>query len=173
MNDTIHVKGLSALNTYLDAFEPKLRKNIMRGALRAGVKTILPVAQQNIHSISGELAKGLKLGTRAKGTQVKAYVKATGKHRTIAHLIEYGTKAHIIVAKDGGALMFGGGFHKSVQHPGIAPYGDKSVIGPHAFARPALDQQATEAVVATGNYIANRLRVKHGLDAQDIQEGDE
>jgi hypothetical protein len=159
------VTGLSELRRLLDELPAKLERNVMRGALRAGVKTILPVAKQNIHSVSGELAEGLKIGTRARDGVVTAYVKATGPHRSIAHLVEHGTRAHFIAAKDGGALAIGAGLYESVHHPGAAP---------HPFARPATDQQAVPAAVAAGNYMKDRLATKHGIDTAHIMvEGDE
>ena len=40
--------------------------------------------------------------------------------------------------------------------------------------RPALDSQATRAVVAAGEYIKRRLATKHGLDTSGVMiEGDE
>src|ERR1035437_278908 len=114
----VHVTGLTDLQRFLDELPAKLQKNVMRGALRAGMNEIKPVAQQNVHSVSGELAKGLKVGTKSKGSIVTASLKATGPHRRVAHLVEFGTKPHTIKAKDGGALAFAGGVYKSVQHPG-------------------------------------------------------
>jgi hypothetical protein len=64
--------------------------------------------------------------------------------------------AHRIVAKAGKWLLFGGVFAKSIDHPGIQP---------RPVWRPALASQASNALVATGNYIKKRLVNKHGLDA--------
>lgn len=163
--DTTHVKGLSALNDFLQQVPVKVERNVLRGALRAGMKTVQPVAQRKIHSVSGELAKGLKIGTRARGGTVTATLKATGPHRFIAHLLEYGVRAHVIAAKGKGWLSFFGGFAKSVQHPGFQP---------KAFMRPALDEQSTAAVVASAEYMKKRLATKEGLDTSHIMiEGDE
>lgn len=160
------VKGLSELQKFLDTLTPKLEANIMRGALRAGMKEVLPVAKQNINSVSGELAKGLKISTRIerKNKRVVAKIKATGPHAFVAHFVEFGTKPHTITAKEGSLQIdqnFVGG---SVEHPGAKR---------KPFLRPALDQKATSAVVATGEYIKKRL-TKHGLDTSHITvEGDE
>jgi HK97 gp10 family phage protein len=164
MADDVHVKGLSQLQALLDTVAPKIEKNIMRGALRAGANVIKPVAAANIHSVSGELAKGLHVTTRARGGTVTASLKAGGPHGFVAKWVEHGTRPHTITAKDGGALMFGNGFHRSVQHPGTTP---------HAFMRPALDTQAQAAVIAVGEKIKSRL-TKEGLDVADVTvEGDE
>lgn len=157
------IKGLSELNKFLQQLAPKAEANIMRGALRAGMNTVKPVAQANIHSVSGELSRGLKVGTRSRKGTVTANLKAKGPHAHVAKWVEFGTKPHEISAKDG-ALSIGGGFAKSVQHPGARR---------RPFLRPALDAQATAAVVATGEYIKKRL-TKAGLDASHVKiEGDE
>lgn len=159
----VHVTGLRELNDFLDQLAPKLAKNVLRGSLRAGMNTIKPVAQQNVHSVSGELAKGLKVGTKARGGTVTASLKATGPHGWLARFVEFGTAAHNISAKTG-AMFFGGRFVKSVAHPGAKP---------HPFLRPALDQQAQTAVIAAAEYMKNRLASKHGLDTADVTiEGD-
>jgi HK97 gp10 family phage protein len=160
----IHVTGLSDLQKFLDDLPVKLEKNIMRGALRAGMNVVKPVAQQNVHSVSGELDAGLKVGTRVRGQTVTAYLKATGPHAFVAKFVEFGTAAHNIAAKTG-RLSFGGLYAKSVQHPGARP---------KPFMRPALDGQAQNAVIAAGEYIKNRLATKEGLDTSAVLiEGDE
>lgn len=165
MEDSVHVKGLSDLNQFLDQLTPKVEANVMRGALRAGMNVVKPVAQSNVHSVSGELAKGLKVGTRRRGHLVIANLKATGPHRSIAHLVEFGTKLHNIAAKVKGWLSFMNVFAKSVEHPGARP---------KPFMRPALDGQAQAATIAAGEYIKNRLATKEGLDVAHITiEGDE
>lgn len=165
MEDTEHVKGLSDLQKFLDTLAPKVEANIMRGALRAGMSVVKPVAQSNIHSVSGELAKGLKIGTRRRGSLVTANLKATGPHRSIAQLVEFGTRAHNIAAKFGGWLSFMNVFRKEVAHPGARP---------RPFMRPALDSQASAATVAVGEYIKKRLATKEGLDTSHVMiEGDE
>lgn len=162
--DTTHVKGLDALQKFLDTVPVKIEKNIMRGALRAGMNVVKPVAQSNVHSVSWLLAKGLKVGTRARGGTVTANLKATGPHAFIARFLEYGTAAHVISGKVGGMLSFGGVVRRAVNHPGARP---------KPFMRPALDAQSQPALIATGNYVRGRL-TKDGLNASHIMvEGDE
>ena len=156
----VHVKGLAELQKFLTQLPVKLEANVMRGALRAGMKKIAPVAKQNIHSISGELAKGLKISTNTRRGVVRAKLVATGPHRTVAHLVEYGTAAHSIAPRDGGSLFFKGLFTNLVHHPGAQA---------KPFMRPALDQQSNEAVLATGEYIKKRLAKKHGLDTAGVE----
>lgn len=153
----VHVKGLSDLNRFLQELPVKLEKNVLRGALRAGAKTILPVAQGNIHPVSGELAASLKTRSNARGGLVTASVYTRVFY---AKFVEYGTKPHTITAKNRKGLTVGGLFFQSVDHPGAKP---------RPFLRPALDAQATPAVVAAAEYMRLRLATKHGLDTADIE----
>lgn len=160
MTDLVHVKGLSDLQKLLDELPVKLEKNVMRGALRAGMNIVKPEAQQNIHSVSGELARGLKVSTNAKRGVVTAKLKATGPHAFIAHMLEFtGASAHTIMPSVKKALAIGGASVASVEHPGFRP---------KPFMRPALDARAGDAVVTVGNYVKQRLATKSGLDKADI-----
>ena len=161
----VHVTGLAELARFLDELPAKLQNNVMRGALRAGMQPVQQDAKAGAAVASGLLRDGLKIGTKSRGGVVTASVTAKGRHGYIARWIEYGVRPHVIHARDGGALSFGGGFVQSVQHPGIRP---------HPFMRPALDGQATAAVVAAAEYMRTRLAKQHGLDTADILiEGDE
>lgn len=162
MSDLVHVKGLSELNTVFDQLADKLRKNVMRGALRAGMKPIQQDAKAHAAHASGEMAKGLKISAKIKGTVVVASLQSKGKHGYMAKWVEFGTAAHRISAKDGGALAFSGGLVQHVDHPGEAA---------RPFMRPAMDARAADAVVAAAEYIKYRLSTKHGLDTEDIDIG--
>lgn len=161
MSDLTHVKGLDALQKFLDTLPAKMERNVMRGALRAGMKLVQEEAKANVGVISGELRDGLKVSTSAKGGVVMSRLRATGKHGFVARWVEFGTVAHTIKAN---ALAFRGRFAKSVEHPGAKQ---------KPFMRPALDNKAQEAVIAAGNYIKNRLATKQGLDTADIEIGGE
>ncbi len=164
------IKGLSELQKFLDTLPAKLERNVMRGALREGAtRELLPEAQANLASAgaiaTGELITGLKVGTRARAGTVTASVKATGPHGHIAKWIEYGVRAHNIVAKVSGLLAFSGVYVKSVSHPGFKP---------KPFLRPALDQRGSAAVVAAAEYMKRRLATKQGLDTSGVLiSGDE
>ena len=160
----VHVKGLAELQKFLDRLPAKLEANVMRGALRAGMKTVLPVAQANVHSISGELARGLKLSTRSRRGIVSASIKSKGPHGFVAKFVEFGTAAHVIRSKGNGFLSFLGIFAKSVEHPGARA---------KPFMRPALDGQAQNAVVASAEYMKKRLARKEGLDTSSVLIGGE
>lgn len=182
MSDTVNVKGLSDLQRFLDQLPAKLERNVMRGALRAGARVILPVAKQNINSISGELAASLKAGSTARGGKVTGYVR-TRFYR--AKWVEWGTRPHFITVRpedrpnrmtrrglraysirtinrmvERGSLVIGKNFvGASVAHSGAER---------KPFLRPALDTMGAEAVVAVGEYVKQRLATKHGLDTSDV-----
>jgi HK97 gp10 family phage protein len=158
----VHVKGLAELQKFLDQLPAKMEANVMRGALRAGMKEVQPVAQQNVHNISGLLAKGLKIKTSSRRGVVKAKLVTTGKHAFVAKWVEFGTAAHAIAAKAGGSLFFRGLFAKLTHHPGAQA---------KPFMRPALDQQSQAAIVAAAEYMKKRLATKNGLNTSEVEVG--
>jgi HK97 gp10 family phage protein len=160
VTDLVHVKGLKELTALLQSVPAKLEKNVLTGALRAGAKVVQIEAKANVPVATGTLRDGLKVSARTRNGTVTAKVKATGKHAHIAHWLEYGVAAHQITAKSGGWLFFGGLFAKSIDHPGFQP---------RAWLRPALDSQATPAVVAAAEYMKKRLATRHGIDTADIE----
>jgi len=190
MSDTIHVKGLSDLQKFLDEFPVKMEKNIMRGALRAGIKPIrdaavanCPVGPPNKENVRlyggymGALRDSIRIGTRVRGQWVTSMVTVGGKNKKTgadvfyAHMIEGFWKHHtttpypIAAFKKGGFLSIGGLFRKTVMHPPLVA---------HPFLRPALDSQAQNAVIAAAEYIKQRLATKEGIDTSAVLiEGDE
>lgn len=164
----VQVKGLSELQKALDTLPTKIQNNIMRGALRAGSKLIKNEAAARVPVESGLLSSSLRISTRNRDGKVQASVSvggATKKGAIIArhaHLVEFGTKPHIIEAKPGKTLAIG---VSRVNHPGSKP---------QPFMRPALDLTQSAAITAVGEYIRTRLATKHGLDVPaPLEEGDE
>lgn|SRR3990167_902194 len=191
MADLTHVSGLSDLQKLLDTLPAKLEANIMRGALRAGMKTVKDKAVINIQKESGDTARALKISTKLRDGIVKSVLAAKGFEGYKAMWLEYGTRPHYISVHDINKnvnqrlsrkrgevalesmstvnrrmLAIGGNFiGPTVFHPGAKP---------HPFMRPALDSTAQEALLAVGNYIKARLQKKHGIDTSHIMiEGDE
>lgn len=158
------IKGGQELAAFLDQLPDKLVRNVLRGGLRAGAREIAKEAKAGIHSISGELARGVKVATATVKGQARAYVRLRGKAAYIGRFVEYGTAPHIIRAKGAkasirtlnemdarGSLVIGGRFVGSVvRHPGAKA---------KPFLRPALDRKAAAAVNAAGEYIARRLKI--------------
>ena len=163
MQDTIHVKGLSDLGKALASLPLKIERNIMRGALRAGMAPVRADAKTNAAKATGALASGLKVSTSARRGIVYAKLRTTGKHDYIARFVEFGTAPHTISGRNGGMLRIAGGaIVPSVAHPGARAV---------PFMSPALDTQAEPAVQVVANYIRNRLATQHGIDVPDT--GDE
>jgi len=170
---TLNIRGLDELNKFLEQLPGKLQLNIMRGALRAGQKPILDDARNSVAvGHSGNLKNALRLTTKInrKNGSVESYLKVGGKHKGkdafYAHMVEYGTKEHEIKPRTrAGMLINGTRIYTAVIHPGARE---------RPFMRPALDRNAAAAIIATGNYIKNRLQNKEGIDTSHIfVEGDE
>lgn len=183
----VHVRGLAELQKALDTLAPRIEKNVMRGAMRAGMKPVLEAAKQGVPVRTGRLRSSLGISTRARGRVVSASVRSRD---FIGKFVEFGTRAHLISAQEDAkpinwrrtaregrivrvsmrtinraVLRIGNWFAKSVQHPGARP---------RPFLRPALDANAQAATAAAAQYIKQRLQDKHGIDTAHIAvEGDE
>ena len=167
-----HIKGLAELQRALDTLPAKVEANIMRGAMRAGANVIKDEAKMQAPRDSGLLASSIRTAVSLRRGTVTASVKAGGRGKKgqgtawYAHMVEMGTKAHVIAAPPGSSLSFGGGMVRSVQHPGAKA---------RPFLRPAMDTKAQAAVEAVREYIRQRLASKHGIsipgpDDRDDQE---
>ena len=169
---TIHVKGLSELNKFLQDLPVKMEANIMRGALRAGLKPIkeaaiqnCPVADPNEENrikyggYRGALRDSIRISGRIdkKEGNVVARLIVGGKGKNgadvwYAHLIELtGAAPHSLSWRN-----------TELNHPGFRP---------KPFLRPALDAQANNGVLAAADYIKKRLATKNGLNTADIELG--
>ncbi|MDR7331762.1 HK97-gp10 family putative phage morphogenesis protein [Roseateles asaccharophilus] len=160
------VKGLAELKAALAQLPEKIERNIMRGAIRAGLKPLKEQAAANIRSVSGQLADSVRVGTKTKkgaviGT-VTAGVSKKNKRPYYAHMVEFGTKRHIIKARRGKLLAIG---VAKVDHPGARP---------KPFMRPALDATQAQVLEGVREYVRTRLATKHGIDVPaPLAEGDE
>jgi len=189
LKDTIHIKGLRQLGEFMQTLAPKLERNVLRGALRAGATVIRDAAKENVPvgapssrnkkqygGYEGALRDSIRSGAmvQLKKGRVMAYVRAGGKSRKAkadtyyAHIVEYGAVAHRIGSKKYNNRLYIDG--KWVQGPVNHP-GTKGTVKP--YLRPALDAEAQRALLVIGNYIKHRLATKHGLDTKDIQVGDD
>lgn len=154
MASFINIKGGKELQEFLNTLAPKIERNIMRGAVRAGAGVILQEAKSNVSIDSGDLRDSLRVTTSAKKGRVTASVKAGNKKVFYSGWVEFGTAAHSITARGNRALSFGGLFTKSVLHPGARA---------KPFLRPSLDSKANEAIEEVGKYIGKRL-TKQGIN---------
>lgn len=149
--DSEVVTGLADLSKALGELAPNIQKKIMRGALRAGMKVSLERARGNVHDDTGALAASIRISTSARNGMVKATLKAGSKEAFYAHMVEFGTAAHAIEAKNGKAISFGGHEYAKLEHPGATA---------HPFMRPALDAAASdnsEVFQAVAAYMAPKI----------------
>jgi len=167
-NDSVTIDGLAELDKLLKDLPVNVERNVIRGALRAGQKTMMDVAKAKLRengSIkTGELEKSLRVRFRRKSEKwgwVRSYLIAGNKKAWYAHLIEYGTgsfyagsgnnskkQPYEIKPKNRKSLFFAGMARKLVKHPGIRP---------RPFMRPAFDTSNQQSVEAIAEYIRKRL----------------
>jgi HK97 gp10 family phage protein len=152
-NDQV-VLGGRALDEALKTLAPKIEKNIMRAALRAGVNVIKNEAKQEVPVKTGALRKSLKVSTKSKDGKVTAVLKADSRIAPHAHLVEFGTRPHKIKPRNGDALVIGGHVVADVDHPGSRP---------KPFLRPSFDSKAPQAIEAVASKIRERL-TKEGIN---------
>lgn len=164
-----NVTGLKELHAFLQALPVNMERNIMRGAMRQGANVILEEAINNVPvsepskrnkerygAYAGALRDSGRVGSRARGGRVTAYVRFGGGKTKAgvpvfwAGWAEYGTKPH----PNG----------RRGYHPGARP---------HPFLRPAADTKQSEAVVAVGKYVYKRLQEGTLLRADVTIEAEE
>ena len=156
----INIKGGEELSKALKQLSPKIEKNIMRAALRAGAKVIADEAKRNVPEKSGELKKSIRSGSKAtRQGQVIATAKAGNDKAWYWRFVEFGTQAHLIMAKNQKSMAFGGVFAKQIEHPGATA---------RPFMRPALDAKAQEAIQKVADVVRQRL-TKEGINVPDVE----
>lgn len=152
-----NIKGATELERTLAQLPVKLERSILRGAVRAAANVIKPIAVSKAPIRKGKLRGSIRVSTRAKGSTVTAIISAGDRKKGgvfYAHMVEGGTKPHLIKAGKSKSLSIGGGrsvnvrYPSKVNHPGAKP---------SPFMGPALDQGADEAVKAVGDYIRRRI----------------
>jgi HK97 gp10 family phage protein len=177
-NDIV-IGGLSELQAQLDRFAPDLEKKILRGALRAGqmvaakkIKDKAPEAPPNDENARlygakmGSLKDSVRVSVSARHGKVVAKVKVGNEVAYYAHMVEFGTAAHLIMAKKGKALTFGGRDYSFLMHPGAKA---------HPFVRPVFDAEAnqnSEELQAVVTYLRTRIdkEISKLPDEQDTKD---
>jgi HK97 gp10 family phage protein len=159
----IDIQGDKALRRAFKQLAASAQRRIARSAVRKALSPINKAAKQNAKAIkdTGLLAKsiGAKMipASRARNKSlVVGFVGPRPGFRTVvgrfvgsvgvrnkpknpvkyAHLVEFGTAPHTIIAKRAKALAVGSGFRRRVNHPGTSP---------RPFMRPAFDSQVGNA----------------------------
>jgi HK97 gp10 family phage protein len=169
---TVQLKGADELRKALRELAPKIQANVIRGGLRAGAKVIMKSAQEKVPTHLGILKSTISIGTSLRDGVAKATVRAgsrvkgggrkgaVGAERGAFYyaMVEFGTKPHEILPKNGKSLFFAGFNGSIVHHPGAKP---------KPFMRPAMDENIGAAMAAVGVYINKKLGTAHGLDTPD------
>lgn len=171
----VSIEGLSQLNDILNSLPEKIERNIVRSALRSGLKQMKVEAEALVPIRTGALRQSLKIKTKINKGRPIAALTVGDKKAWYAHLVEFGTGSfyegkgksvggpYKINAKKGGALFIGGNGNpvKSVTHPGAKA---------QPFMRPAFDAGNRAALAEFAATIRRRL-TKQGIDLPDEGEG--
>ena len=180
MADDQTIIGGRELNDFLQQLPVKVERNIMRGALRAGANVYKRLVQARVPVVHGVLRKSVRVSTRSKRGTVTASVKIGGSMAYYAHMVEFGTKPHLIKVQESersinyrltrkrgrltyasmrtvnrNVLQIGNRFvGPTVKHPGAQP---------QQFARPSFDEGVNPVLEEVKNYIRGRL-TKEGIN---------
>lgn len=139
----VSLSGFHELEKRLKDLPARIGGKILARAVIAGAGVIRDEAKRLCPKNEGTLAKSIR-ATRKKGTKQGeiVYLIKPGRGKKAnawyAHLIEFGTAAHIIRAKKKKVLAANGTVYgKVVRHPGTHP---------RPFLRPAFDTKWREAI---------------------------
>lgn len=194
----MHVKGLAELQKFLDQLPAKMEANVMRGALRAGVKMIadeakrlVPVSppssgnKKRYNAMMGELRRSIRVSARIdrKTRQILGLLTVGNAKAWYPYLVEFGTRRHWIKAqirpqrvtrrglRTASIRTMNRNANRGALVIGGTFVGDEIIhpgARPRPFLRPALDSQRQNAVIAVAEYIKKRLATKQGLDTSGI-----
>jgi HK97 gp10 family phage protein len=168
MASEINISGLKELDDILKTLPAKIEKNVMRGAMRAGLNEIRTEAKAQLtsggHVKTGELQRSVRVSFVRKSEKfgfVRGKVTAGSNKAWYAHLIEFGTgsfyagkgskskrKPYEIKPKSRKSLFFAGLAKETVTHPGIHP---------SPFMRTAFDSKSAAAIKAFADYMTKRI----------------
>lgn len=190
----IKTKGFKELDTFLKQLPVKIQNNVARGMIRAAGREYRDEARNNVNSISGDLAKSIRVSSRIdkRTGNVTGKVKAGATRKNpggfVAHFVEFGTRPHFIKVPENERRI---NYRRSrklgivvreslttinrrslkIGSNFIGPTVEHPGAKPKPFMRPAFDKQSGAAIKAAGEYAKKRLRTKHGIDTRDIQIG--
>ena len=154
---SINIEGFEEIAKKLQELPKKLEKNILRSALNAGARVYANELKATAPKDSGALKRTIRVSSRIrkdkKGIEAVAKVGNRDKGVFYAHMVEFGTNAHAINAKQAPNLSFmiGGKWVKTKQvlHTGTSA---------RPFIRTAYDNKASQAVDAISSKIRTRLK---------------
>jgi HK97 gp10 family phage protein len=130
---TFRTDGTAELLRNIEQFPKKIQRRIINGALRDASKPIIQATRVNAPVETGALRRSIRPTTVRKGKYGPVMLVHVGKKRTIknrrtkmtreedayyAKFVEFGAKAHPIVATRKLLKLKSGRFARSVKHPG-------------------------------------------------------
>jgi HK97 gp10 family phage protein len=137
---SIRIEGIDEVRAALRALPEKLERNVVRGGLRAAAKIVADEAKRLVPVRRGVLQKSIRISSRVKNGLVTVSVKAGGKGARHAHLVELGTKPHLIGRR---------GFKvAAIRHPGAKP---------KPYMKPAFERKVRAAIDTFVDYVHRRL----------------
>ena len=159
------ITGLDEFYRQLQAFPVNLEKNVMRGAIRAGLK---PIADEAKLLCPVGKTQALRLSIRVKFKNrsqqygwVRGQITAGNATAYYAHIVEFGSGSYYegtgskskrapyeIKPKGAKSLFFAGLMRELIVHPGVKP---------QAFMRRAVDSRTSDALEALRVYLAERI----------------
>lgn len=139
----LELKGFDEIKRTLALLPERLQKNYLRGGVRAALAVLAKEARREAPVASGQLRRSIRTSTRAfYSGRVTGKVNVAGPRARHAHLVEFGTKPHRIIARTAKALAIGPGvLVKEVQHPGAKarPYMGSAVARKSGAAHDAFE----------------------------------
>ena len=150
------ITGGKEIMDVLAKFPVEMESKIMRGMVSASGRVISKEAKRLAPIQTGDLRRSIRVSSKKpRYGKVTASVKAGGKRKGVsvyyAHMVEFGTKSHVIKPnKKRGkkAITFDGGVFADANHPGITP---------RPFMRTAMDTQIQNALDASIKYARKRI----------------
>lgn len=140
VGSAIRIEGIDEVRAALRALPAKIERNVIRGGLRAAAKIVADEAKRLVPVRRGFLKKSIRISSRAKNGIVTVSVKAGGKGARHAHLVERGTKPHLIGRK---------GFKSApIRHPGARA---------KPYMKPAFERKVRAALDTFVTYVQRRL----------------
>ena len=178
---SVEIKGLAELDKLLKELPAKIEGNVIRGALRAGQKTMMDAVKAKLSENSSIKTKALERSIRirfnrksAKRGWINSYLIAGNAEAYYSHWVEYGTAAHFISVKKEaapsrmtrrGIKSYGIGTINKMVKRGSLVIG-KNFVGqsvahpgarPKPFMRPAFDANSDKSIESMVEYMKKRI----------------
>ena len=148
IGDTKELQGLSELLADLKTLPDRIEKNVIRTALRRGVTEFGREVGSRMPLRTGRLARTVKMKSWKQDGKPVVTLMSGGGRAFYAHIVEAGSKPHIIKPRRAKFLFFGGSAKKVVNHPGTRG---------KFFIRDSFTQGSDNALRAFIAYLNQRL----------------